>query len=74
MRMERIHQGVANDVERLKYIIKEHMLKSAPSLVSLWPPLKIKKRNDTDIEDTQAVTQKTVVLRILLIQSSQPSY
>ena len=35
MKLERIHQGIANDVERLKYIFKEHQLESAPSLVAL---------------------------------------
>ena len=40
MKLERTYQGIANDVERLKYIFKEHMLESAPSLVSLRPPPK----------------------------------
>ena len=40
MRLERTYQGVANEVDRLKYIIKEHMLESAPSLTSLRPPTK----------------------------------
>ena len=38
MRLERIHQGIANDVDRLKYIVKEQMLESAPSLTSLRSP------------------------------------
>ena len=38
MKLERIYQGIANDVERLKYIFKEHQLESAPSLVALRPP------------------------------------
>ena len=37
MRLERIHQGIANDVDRLKYIVKERMLELALSLTS---PLK----------------------------------
>ena len=37
MRLDQIHQGIANDVERLKYCVKEHALESAPSLVSLRP-------------------------------------
>ena len=32
MRLERVHQGIANDVNTLKYIMKEHMPESAPSL------------------------------------------
>ena len=48
MKLERIYQGIANDVERLKYIFKEHMLESAPSLVSLRPPPKKRtKRTST---------------------------
>ena len=35
MKLERIYQGI--DVERLKYIFKEHMLVSAPSLISPAP-------------------------------------
>ena len=48
MRLERIHQGIANDVQRLKYIVREHMLESAPSLTSLRPdptPSKWKRRD-----------------------------
>ncbi len=32
MHLEQTHQGIANDVDRLHYIMKEHMLESAPSL------------------------------------------
>ena len=49
MRLERIHQGIANEVQRLKYIVREHMLESAPSLTSLRPPSaprKWKKRDN----------------------------
>ena len=38
MRLKRIHQGIASDVDRLKYILKEHELESAPSLTCLRPP------------------------------------
>ena len=38
MRLERIHQGIARDVDRLIYILKEHELESAPSLTYLRPP------------------------------------
>ena len=39
---ERVHQGLANvnDLDTLKYIMKEHMLESAPSLTCLRPPAK----------------------------------
>ncbi len=43
MRLECTYQGVANEVDRLKYIIKKHMLESAPSLTSLRPPIKKEK-------------------------------
>ena len=46
MKLERIYQGIANDVERLKYIIKEHRLESAPSLVPLRPPPKTRRKRD----------------------------
>ena len=38
MRVERNHQGIANSVEQLKYIFKQHMLETTPSLVALRPP------------------------------------
>ena len=51
MRLERIHQGIANDVQRLKYIVREHMLESAPSLTSLRPAAAPRKRKrDSDSE------------------------
>ena len=38
MKLERQHQGIANPVDRLKYIFNEQMLQSEPSLVALRPP------------------------------------
>lgn len=38
MRLERNYQGIANAVDRLKYVFKMHMLETNPSLVSLRPP------------------------------------
>ena len=38
MRLERIHEGIARDVDRLIYILKEHEMESAPSLTCLRPP------------------------------------
>ena len=46
-RLERIHQGIPNDVDQLKFIMKEHQLESEPSLNSLRPHPKGKK-NDSD--------------------------
>jgi len=47
MRLERTYQGVANEVDRLKCIFKEHMLQSAPSLVTLRPPPAKRKKTDS---------------------------
>lgn len=50
MRLERIHQGIPNDVERLKYIVREHMLESDPSLIELRPPVKKRKKKHQSSE------------------------
>ncbi len=49
MRLERTYQGIANEVDRLKYIVKEHMLESEPSLTFLRPTAK-KLKTDKDEE------------------------
>ena len=57
MRLERTYQGVANEVDRLKYIFKEHILESAPSLVTLRPPpakRRKKDNNDSSSEDSES--------------------
>ena len=46
--LERIHQGIPNDVDRLKFIMKEVQLESEPSLNSLRPLPKKRKKNDND--------------------------
>lgn len=46
MKLERVYQGIPNDLDRLKYIFKEQTLESAPSLTSLRPPLKKRKLTD----------------------------
>ena len=38
MKLERVHQGIPDEVDRWKYIMKEHMLESHPSLTCLRPP------------------------------------
>ena len=45
MRLDRTYQGVVN---RLKCVVKEHMLESAPSLVSLRPPPAKRMKRDRD--------------------------
>ncbi len=52
MKLERIHQGILDDVERLRYIMKEHVLESDPSLTCLIPaPKKRGKKTDDSSED-----------------------
>ena len=48
MRLERTYQGVANEVDRLKYIVKEHLIESAPSLTGLRPQPKRRKMETKD--------------------------
>ena len=50
MRLERIYQGIPNDVDRMKYIFKEQTLESAPSLTSLRPPKKKRRKTSTTQE------------------------
>ena len=51
MKLERVYQGIPNEVDRLRYIVKEQMLESAPSLTSLRPIVRKRKRQDSDDED-----------------------
>ena len=44
MKLERNFQSIPNELDRLKYIVKEQALATAPSLLTLRPP--IKKRKD----------------------------
>ena len=39
-KLETVHQGIPNNLDRLKYIFKEQTLESAPALSCLRPPLK----------------------------------
>ena len=47
-RLERIYRGIPNDVDQLKFIMKEHQLESEPSLNSLRSPPKKRKKTDSD--------------------------
>ena len=51
MRLERIHQGIPDNVDRLKYIFKEHMLESDPSLTSLRPSPKRRKCSPDNLDN-----------------------
>ena len=46
MKLERVHQGIPNDLDRLKYVFNEQTLESAPSLTYLRPPLKNRKLSE----------------------------
>ena len=41
--LEGVYSGIADPLQRLKYIMHEHMLQTAPSLSALQPPLKKRK-------------------------------
>ncbi len=58
MRLERIHQNIPNDVDRLKYIVREQMLEAAPSLMSLRPLAKKRKRKDDDDDEEEEVEEE----------------
>ena len=38
MKLERMHEGIPNPVDQMKYIFSEQMLESEPALVALRPP------------------------------------
>lgn len=43
MNLERMNKGIPNEVDRLRYIVREHMLESDPSLTCLRPAAKKRK-------------------------------
>ena len=51
MRLERVHQGIPDALQRLKYIVKEHILESDPSLTCLRPSPKRRKIQPDSIDD-----------------------
>lgn len=58
MRMDRNYQGVVNEVDRLKYIFKEHRLESAPSLVTLRPPPAKRRKKNSDDSSEESESEK----------------
>lgn len=54
MKLERIHQGIPDELDRLKYIMNEHILESDPSLTSLVPPPKRRKRRKKNANITSS--------------------
>lgn len=55
MKLERVHQGIPDDQERLLYIMNEHILESDPALTSLRPSPK-KRRIQPDSGDDASST------------------
>lgn len=54
VKLENMYRGgMPNDVARLKYVVKEQMLESAPSLTNLRPPPK-KRKKESDSEDSSS--------------------
>ena len=51
MRLERTNQGIPNEVDRLKYMVKEHILESEPSLTSLRPTKRRKHDSEDELSD-----------------------
>lgn len=45
-KLEANYSGIANGVDKLKYICREYMLETAPSLLSLRPSIKKRKKTD----------------------------
>ena len=45
MKLERTHQGIPNELDRLKYIVKEHILESDPSLTCLRPQIRTQEHS-----------------------------
>ena len=52
MNLEKRNQGIPNDVDRLRYIVREHMLESDPSLTCLRPAAKKRKIENRDSESS----------------------
>lgn len=52
MKLERRYQGIRNDIEQLKYILREQELYSDPSLSALRPPVKRRKLDTSDSSDS----------------------
>lgn len=56
MKLDRVYH-IPNDVDRLKYIFKERMLESTPSLTSLRPKPKRRKLKEREEESESEVSE-----------------
>ncbi len=54
MKLDRVYQSIPDEVERLKYIVKEHILESDPSLTCLRPPPQKRKKKSKSGENTSS--------------------
>ena len=57
MKLERTHQGIPNELDRLKYIVKEHMLESDPSLTCLRPQKRRRTQEHSSDNDSSSDTE-----------------
>lgn len=49
-RLENVYSGIVNPVERLKYIFNMYTIETTPSLLSLKPHIKSRKRKKRPLE------------------------
>lgn len=52
MKLERDFRGIKDELDSLKYIVKEQSLYTAPSLSALRPPVKRRKLDDSSSDDS----------------------
>ncbi len=53
MRLERTYHGIPDNLERLKYVVREQIIESNPSLLELQPPeTKRRKKVSTESSNT----------------------
>ena len=54
MRLERTYHGIPDNLERLKYVVREQIIESNPSLLELQPPetKRRKKKVSTESSNT----------------------
>ena len=57
MKLERTHQGIPNELDRLKYIEKEHMLESDSSLTCLRPQKRTQEHSSDNDNDSSSDTE-----------------
>lgn len=61
MKLERNFQSIPNELDRLKYFVKEQALATAPSLLTLRPPIKKRKVGESSDEDDEEQENSSLV-------------